>query len=47
MDEFLAKILTEYNGKKFKSVSEADFTSSKEEQDELMQRDEKAMFGGE
>ena len=31
VDEFVAKILDEYDGKKFKSVSEADFTEGNEE----------------
>ncbi len=42
VDEFVAKILTEYDGKKFKSVSEADFSlDSDTEKEELKEKNEK------
>ena len=41
VDEFVAKLLTEYEGKKFKSVSEADFSlSGEEEKKELEKKSE-------
>lgn len=42
VDEFVAKILGEYDGKKFKSVSEADFSlDSAEEKEALKEKNEK------
>lgn len=42
VDEFVAKILGEYEGKKFKSVSEADFSlDSAEEKEALKEKNEK------
>ena len=42
VDEFVAKILMEYEGKKFKSVSEADFSlDSEAEKEELKEKNEK------
>ena len=42
VDEFIAKILLDYNGKKFKSVSEADFNLNSEvEKKELSEKSEK------
>ena len=42
MDEFVAKILMDYDGKKFKSVSEADFSlDSESEKEELKEKNEK------
>lgn len=40
VDEFVAKILMDYNGKKFTSVSEADFSSSEAEKDSLKEKNE-------
>lgn len=42
VDEFVAKILMDYDGKKFKSVAEADFSlSSDKEKEELKEKNEK------
>lgn len=42
VDEFVAKILIDYDGKKFKSVSEADFSlDSESEKEELKEKNEK------
>ena len=42
VDEFVAKILNDYDGKKFKSVSEADFSlDSDAEKEELKEKNEK------